>query len=99
MKQRILFVGLCLLFISLANAQLTITPELKSALGSKTSFKDVMETVTNYYIEKGYTKNPQMFSEFKKWNRWAWYEMRHLDPDGNFVDAYQQIYPALEIER
>ena len=97
MKQRILFAGLCLFIISFADAQLTLSPELQSALENKTSFNDVMETVTNYYIQKGYTKDPQLFREFKKWNRWAWYEMRHLDQDGNFVDAYQKTNPALEI--
>ena len=99
MKQRILFAGLCLFFFSLADAQLTMSPELELALENKTSFKDVMETVTNYYIQKGYTKDPQMFREFKKWNRWAWYEMRHLDQDGNFVDGYKKINPALDITR
>jgi photosystem II stability/assembly factor-like uncharacterized protein len=97
MKLRIDLASLLLLFGACLNAQLTIAPQLKVALEYKTSFNEVMETVTNHYIQNGYMRDPDLFREFKKWNRWAWFEMRHLDQDGNFVDAYQKIDPALDI--
>ena len=77
------------------NAQLSVSPELKTALQNKTGFKEVMQTVTDYYIQKDYINNPKLFSEFKKWNRWAWYEYRHLDANGNFVNSNQKNEPVL----
>lgn len=76
----------------LSIAQLPINNELKILLAGKNKFADIMQTTNNYYNQKNYTNNPKLFSEFKKWNRWAWYEARHLDIQGNFVDATQKNY-------
>ncbi len=82
------------------SGQLTITPELKSSLQNKNGFKEVMKTVTEFYVKRGYTKDPKLFSEFKKWNRWAWYESRHLDVNGNFVNSNKKNEAVLsELQR
>ena len=87
----------CFIFCS---GQLTITPELKSSLQNKKSFREVMKTVTEFYVKRGYTKDPKLFSEFKKWNRWAWYESRHLDVNGNFVNSSEKNEAVLsELQR
>jgi hypothetical protein len=75
-----------------SNAQLSINNELKTLLFGKNKFADIMQTVNNYYNQKNYNDNPKLFSEFKKWNRWAWYEARHLDVQRNFVDVTQKNY-------
>jgi len=95
-KKIILLILLIFLFVT-GHAQLTVSPQLKAALENKSSFQEVMQTVTDYYIQNGYMTNPVLFREFKKWNRWAWYEMRHLDQHGNFVDGYRKVEPLLEI--
>ena len=59
-----------------------------------------MKTVTEFYVKRGYTKDPKLFSEFKKWNRWAWYESRHLDVNGNFVNSSEKNEAVLsELQR
>ena len=95
MKKKLLLLTCFLMGLTYSHAQLTLSPELKSTLNNKTKFKEVMQTVTDYYIQKGYTKDPKLFSEFKKWNRWAWFESRHLDADGNFVNSNQKNEPVL----
>jgi hypothetical protein len=95
MKKKIIISIFLSIAFFYATAQLTISPELKTALQNKNSFKEVMQTVTDYYVQNGYTKNPQLFSEFKKWNRWAWYESRHLDASGNFVNSNKKNEPVL----
>ena len=87
MKNKIILSLLLFNCFILCYGQLTITPELKSSLQQKTGFNDIMKTVTEFYVQKGYKKDPKLFSEFKKWNRWAWYESRHLDVNGNFVNS------------
>jgi photosystem II stability/assembly factor-like uncharacterized protein len=73
-------------------AQLPINDELKILLTGKNKFADIMQTVNTYYNQKNYSVNQKLSSEFKKWNRWAWYEARHIDNNGNFVDATQKNY-------
>ena len=95
MKKKI-FLSICFSVVFIyCRAQVTISTELKTALQNKSGFKEVMKTVTDYYVRKGYRRDPQVFSEFKKWNRWAWYESRHLDAAGNFVNSNKKNEPVL----
>jgi len=97
MKKKLFLLTCLLIGITYSQAQLTVSQELKRALGNKTRFNDIMQTVTRYYNSKGYTNDPKLLSEFKKWNRWAWYESRHLDANGDFVNSNQKNEPILNM--
>jgi hypothetical protein len=96
MKKKIITSILFSIVFIYTNAQLTISPELKIALLNKTDFKVIMQTVTDYYVQKDYSKNTQLFSEFKKWNRWAWYMGNHLDERGIPVNITEKTWTATQ---
>lgn len=50
-----------------------------------------MQEVDHYYQSRNYHANPKLYSEYKKWNRWAWYAVRHLNESGE-VDYKSQFY-------
>ncbi len=80
-----IILGFCfsiLLSTGAAAQYLHISPELNAALIGKRSFAEIMDVVDNYYVSRNYQDNAQLFSEYKKWNRWAWYAVRHLDNNG-----------------
>jgi len=95
MIKHILIIALFFIYSGNAIAQLSVSSELQSDLAGKTGFKDVMATVTSYYTRKNYMGDRKLLSEFKKWNRWAWYESRHLDSEGNFVNSNAKNLPLL----
>jgi hypothetical protein len=95
MKKKIYLLLLYSAFIQYAGAQLAVSNELKTSLQNKSGFSQVMKAVTDYYVQKDYRNNPKLFSQFKKWNRWAWYESRHLDANGDFVNSSQKNEPLL----
>ena len=61
---------------------LTVSPELATQLEGKRKFSEIMNTIDAYYVSRDYHNNPTLFSQYKKWNRWAWYAVRHLDDQG-----------------
>ncbi|MGO8056417.1 hypothetical protein, partial [Rhizobium leguminosarum] len=62
MKKKLFFLTCLLIVVAYSQAQLTVSPELKRALGNKTRFNDIMQTVTNYYNSKGYANDPKLLS-------------------------------------
>ncbi len=94
MKKKLFLLTCLLIVLAYSQAQLTVSPELKAALGNKTRFTDIMQTVNDYYSQKGYTSNPKLYSEFKKWNRWGWYMGSHLDTNGVPVNISEKTWAA-----
>lgn len=93
-SRKITFIALtCFFFLPLfSSAQhLEVSPELKTKLEGKTKFTDIMNEVRDYYTSRGFQNNRKLFSEYKKWNRWAWWASRHLNSNGE-VDANPQRY-------
>ncbi len=56
--------------------------ELAVKLQGKTKFADIMNEVDKYYRTQNYHSDKKLFSEYKKWNRWAWWASRHLNQNG-----------------
>ncbi len=73
-------------------AQIPQNEELNQQLAGKNKFSDFWQVVSNYYRSKDYLHNPKLYSEFKKWNRWAWWESKHLDEQGKMVNSSKKIY-------
>ncbi len=70
---------------------LTVSPELATQLEGKRKFSEIMNTIEQYYVSRDYRNNPALFSQYKKWSRWAWYAVRHLDDQGEVdykIDEY-----------
>jgi hypothetical protein len=85
-------IGFFLLAPLFSSAQhLEVSPELKTRLEGKKRFNDIMNEVHNYYSSRNYHNNHTLFSEYKKWNRWAWWASRHLNSNGE-VDADPKPY-------
>jgi photosystem II stability/assembly factor-like uncharacterized protein len=70
---------------------------LKQLLQNKTRLADIMKVVNGYY------KNPATISrkgssaansEYKRWNRWAYYWESRLDANGKFVNAARRMVQA-----
>ncbi len=77
--------------IHLSAQHLQVSAELAARLDQERDFSKIMETVDAYYREQNYQSNPKLFSEYKKWNRWAWFAVRHLDESGE-VDYKSATY-------
>ncbi len=73
-------------------AQIPDNDELLFQLKGKTNFSEVWNTINQYYITRDYTNNPKLYSEFKKWNRWAWWESKHLDASGKMINSNKKIF-------
>lgn len=82
MKQLILIAGCLLLLAHPVFAQGSDTGVLASRLAGKTKYADIMQEVDRYYQENDFMHNPQLYREYKKWNRWAWLAVRHLNEQG-----------------
>lgn len=84
MKYRILFASLFLFLLNhpLTSQHLAIAPELATELNGKKKFKDIMTAVDHYYTSRNYYNDPKLRSEYKKWNRWSWFAVRHLNEQG-----------------
>ncbi len=78
-----------------SNAQLIVSDELSALLIGKKNFTEVMTIVNQYYVSKNFQQDSNLIREFKFWNRWAWYEARHLDSAGNFVNSNQRIFDVI----
>ncbi len=61
---------------------LTISPEMGTQLRGKKKFSAIMQVVDAYYTSHNYRDDRKLFSEYKKWNRWAWFAVRHLNAAG-----------------
>jgi hypothetical protein len=94
MKRKIIFSLLFSVTLIPSYAQLTISPELKTSLQGKSGFNEIMQTVSDNYIQRDYTHNAKLFSEFKKWNRWGWYMGSHLGSDGMPVNISEKTWEA-----
>lgn len=94
MNKHFLLFLLFIIVISCAQAQLTISPELKTALQDKKGFTEIMQTVDDYYIRKGYTNDPKLYSQYKKWCRWGWYMGSHLDSTGRVANVSDKTWVA-----
>lgn len=85
MKKSILLCGLLLLLMPVVFAQRSDTNALAQRLTGKTKYADIMNEVDRYYKEKDFMNNPQLYREYKKWNRWAWMASRHVNANGEVV--------------
>ena len=59
-----------------------LPPELVSKITGKKRYAEIMNEVDKYYRSNNYQTNPKLFSQYKKWNRWAWWAVRHLNEQG-----------------
>ena len=83
MKKIILLLIVIPLLSEQALAQhLSVSPEMGAQLLDKRKFADIMQVVDAYYTSHDYINNRKLYSEYKKWNRWAWYAVRHLNAAG-----------------
>lgn len=69
--------------------------ELNQKLENKNNFQDCWQTISKYYSSNNYRQNPKLYSEFEKWNRWAWWQSRHLDANGNMENNDLNQYNTL----
>lgn len=93
MKRLIINLAIALLFASTSvSAQIPDNEELKEQLKGKNKFSDFWTIITNYYTDKDYLHNAKMYAEFKKWNRWAWWESKHLDENRKMINSNQRIF-------
>jgi hypothetical protein len=70
------------LFPYLLVGQLTISPELQLKLKEKRKFSEIMKIVDSHYDSLNYKDAKKYFSEYKKWNRWAWWASKHQNENG-----------------
>jgi hypothetical protein len=99
MKQIILITGCWLLLAFPAFAQGGDTSVLARRLAGKTKYTDIMQEVDRYYQENDFMHNPQLYREYKKWNRWAWMAVRHLNQQGEpeyNTSRYVELASALQ---
>lgn len=83
-----------LLVVMASYAQLPVSPALRTALQNKSDYKDIMQTVEQYYINNDYKANKKMYSQFKKWNRWGWYMGSHLENNGKIANVSARTWQA-----
>lgn len=89
MKIRILIVVACMSLIETMSAQITISPELESALLGKEKFNEVKTTVNDYYNAKlsklslaDSAEKKSVLRQMKKWNRLFWINEHYTDASG-----------------
>ncbi len=88
-----LCIGLLLIAASQSGMAQTITPDgLAEELNGKNNFSEVWSIINRYYRGRDFINNPQLFSEFKKWYRWAWWESKHLDPQGHLIRSTEKVF-------
>ncbi len=73
---------LCCLAVTCFSQVTEIPPALLSKLAGKKKYGDVMKEVDNYFKANNFNNNPQLFKEYKRWNRWAWFAARHINELG-----------------
>ncbi|MBL7726151.1 MAG: exo-alpha-sialidase, partial [Dinghuibacter sp.] len=83
---------LLLLHINSRAQHLEVSPELQAMLNGKTRFHDIMNEVHRYYRSRNYHSTPKLFSEYKKWNRWAWWAARHLNSNGEVDYRTSEVF-------
>ena len=66
--------------------------ELALKLGGKKKYGEIMNEVDKYYRGNNFQSNPKLFSEYKKWNRWAWWAARHLNELGEIEPKTAQYF-------
>ena len=47
-------------------------------------------------MNKNYTSNRKLLSEYKKWSRWGWYMGSHLDENGQFVNISERTWKVVQ---
>ncbi len=87
----ILYLGLSLM-ANVYSQYLTISPELAAQLDGKRKFVEIMATIDSFYVSRDYQNNPALFSQYKKWNRWAWFAVRHQDDRGEIDYKTSQYF-------
>ncbi|MBK6499989.1 MAG: hypothetical protein IPG48_03415 [Saprospiraceae bacterium] len=66
----------------IAKSQLTVSPELELKIKDKRNFSEIMNLVNKHYNDLNFKENKKFYSEYKKWNRWAWWASRHQNARG-----------------
>lgn len=91
---KILTALIIVLFISAYSYSQTndLSPELALKLTGKKKFGEIMNEVDKYYRGNNFQSNPKLFSEYKKWNRWAWWAVRHLNEQGEVEPKTDQYF-------
>jgi hypothetical protein len=95
MQLRSILTGLIILFCISTTSYSQITdlpPELASKLTGKKKIGEIMNEVDKYYKANDFQTNPKLFSEYKKWNRWAWWAARHLNDKGEVEPKTAQYF-------
>ncbi|MCX6317305.1 MAG: sialidase family protein [Bacteroidetes bacterium] len=88
----ILVFNCCLCLVdSTVYAQRVDTLALEQRLAGKTKYADIMQEVDRYYQEKDFMHHPDLYREYKKWNRWAWMAARHVNANGE-VESNTSAY-------
>lgn len=63
-------------------AQLPMSSDLQNRLADKRKYSEIMAEVDQYYRSNNFVSNPELYREYKKWKRWAWFAVRHLNEQG-----------------
>ena len=101
MKRILIIVVLFCCCSSILKAQRNLPPELERNLQGKTKVEDIMNTVRNYYgILRGdnLTNEGDQFenNEYHWWQKWEYWAMRRLLPNGKLADYKTLNYLAAE---
>src|SRR5215207_919265 len=75
-----------------STAQLPLSPELAARLANKRKYTDIMAEVDHYYRSHNFLSDPKMYREYKKWNRWSWFAIRHLNEAGEVDYRQSQMF-------
>lgn len=77
---------------------LAMPDDLQRSLDGKRNFFHIMNTVDTYYQSRNYQTNSQLYSEYKKWNRWSWWAVRHLNQQNEVAyDANRYFNESIRI--
>ncbi len=97
MKLQNVFIGLLFFISSAAYCQVSDVPvALASRLEGKKKFTEIMNEVDNYYKSNNFHADKKLFSQYKKWNRWAWWAARHLNEKGEVAYDAAKLFETAE---
>jgi hypothetical protein len=81
--------------INIGFAQFSINKTLEPLLAGKTKLSEIMPVVNRFYNTQKESEKEEFDSEYEHWMRWAWYQSRHLDSNGNFVNSNEKNYTVI----
>ncbi len=90
---------LCIFYTTQAQK---IEPELLEKLKGKSKLQAIMKVVDKYYAnekkneKKKENDEPEEEDSYLHWKRWEWYQCRHLDINGDFVNSNEKNYAVIE---